>query len=215
MVDAAESVSAEDLQLAVRKQELAQVQAEIASLKKEAQDIVNDAQAQAAQIRQDAARRGYEEGFAQAQESVRGEREAERADLEASVLTLKNARDSVFEQIEGSVKDLAMYVAEHILKIEMDRDDETFLHVVRDTLSKVKYQNDTIIRVSKNEYEKLFADPRSEIVGELKNSGVEVRQDLSLKEGDCIAETAFGAINAGIKTQLKRLGYALEDSSAE
>jgi len=204
-----------DREVLEKQNELARLQSELDALKIKADTIIENAQSEAEEIKQAAMQKGYEEGFAQAAESARQEQLIEQKRVEDAIVTLQNAKDSVFEQIEDSVMDLAMFVAEHIIKTEMDRNDEVFVNIVRDTLSKVRYQNNIIIRVSKNEYEKLFADPNSEIIEELRNSGVEVRQDLSLKEGDCIAETEFGTINSGIKTQLKRLGYALEDSSTE
>ena len=67
-----------------------------------------------------------------------------------------------------------------------------------------------ILKVSKHEYEYLFAK-EEEYVTELRNSGITVKQDLSLQMGDCVIETEYGTIRSGVRTQLKRMGYALRE----
>ncbi len=131
--------------------------------------------------------------------------------MEDAVVALKNARNDIFEQVEESVKDLSLFIAEHIIKAEIDRNGELFINIVRDTLSKVQYQDNITVKVSKTEFEKLFSDPDSDIVTELRNSGVDVKQDMSLKSGECIVETEYGTINSSIQKQLSRMGFALRE----
>jgi flagellar assembly protein FliH len=131
--------------------------------------------------------------------------------VEDAVVALKNARNDIFEQVEESVKDLSLFIAEHIIKAEIDRNGELFINIVRDTLSKVQYQDNITVKVSKTEFEKLFSDPDSDIVTELRNSGVDVKQDMSLKSGECIVETEYGTINSSIQKQLSRMGFALRE----
>ncbi len=207
--------SAEGEVLVRKKYELQQLQQQIKDAQGQAQEILSHAEAQAKQIIADAQQKGYGDGFAQASASVREEQTRDSRLIEEAVVSLKNARDEVFSQIESSVLDLSLYIAEHIIKIKLNENDEAFINIVRSTLSKVKYQNNIIVNVSKEEYERLFADPSSEIVQEMANSGVIVKQDMSLKSGECMVETEFGNINSGIKTQLKRLGYALEEGASD
>ena len=195
--------------LDAKKQELEEVQRQIDDLRSQATGIVEEAQKQADSIRKEAIEKGYNEGYKEAQTAAATEAEEAQRKTEDAIMGLKSATDTVYDQVSESVLDLALFIAEQIIHIELDRNDQAFLGLVRETLTKVKNQNHIVLRVSKDEYERLFADPDSDIVTELKNSGIEIRQDLSLKSGDCIAETQFGTINAGIKTQLKRLSSVL------
>lgn len=203
----------EEEALAAKKQELAEVQRQIDELRAQAVGIVEEAQASAEQIRKEATEKGYNEGYREAHERAQVEAEEAKRQTEDAIMSLKSAADTVYEQVSDSVLDLALFIAEQVIHIELDRNDQAFLGLVRETLTKVKNQNHIVLRVCKDEYERLFADPNSDVVQELKNSGIEIRQDLSLKGGDCIAETAFGTINAGIRTQLKRLSGVLSEGS--
>lgn len=200
--------------LEAKKQELAEVQRQIDELRGQAAGIIEEAQKSADTIRKEATEKGYEEGYREAQDKAAVEAQEAQRKTEDAIMSLKSAADTVYEQVSDSVLDLALFIAEQIIHIELDRNDKAFLGLVRETLTKVKNQNHIILRVCKDEYERLFADPNSDIVQELKNSGIEIRQDLSLQSGDCIAETQFGTINAGIRTQLKRLSGVLTEGEA-
>lgn len=205
----------EQQQIELKRQQLRELEIKITQARQEAEAIIAAANGEAERLAAQASARGYEEGMARAGEEALKEKEEANNRVESVVAALKKARDNVFSQVEGSVHDLALYLAEHIMKLELNRNDEAFLNIVRDTLSKVKYQSNIIVKVSKTEYERIFENHASGITRELKNSGVEIKQDLSLKSGECIVETEYGTINSGIKTQLKRIGYALEESITE
>lgn len=205
----AAEIQKQEQALEAKKQELAEVQRQIDELRSQATGIIEDAQKSADSIKKEATEKGYEEGYKEAQTQAAAEAEEAQRKTEDAIMGLKSATDTVYDQVSDSVLDLALFIAEQIIHIELDRNDEAFLGLVRETLTKVKNQNHIVLRVSKDEYERLFADPHSDVVTELKNSGIEIRQDLSLQSGDCIAETQFGTINAGIKTQLKKLSGVL------
>lgn len=201
-------------EIAAKRQELDDVQRQIDELRAQAGGIIEEAQQSSDEIRKAATEQGYNEGYQEAQERASVEAEEAKRKTEDAIMSLKSATDTVYEQVSDSVLDLALFIAEQIIHTELDRNDKAFLGLVRETLTKVKNQNHIVLRVCKDEYERLFADPNSDIVKELKNSGVEIRQDLSLKSGDCIVETQFGTINAGIRTQLKRLSGVLTEGEA-
>ncbi len=205
----------QETEIDIKQEQLEQLNRQIAEAQARASEIIEQANAEAQRLTEDAIRKGYEEGYNQAMASARQEQENAKRQMEDAVMALKQAKEEVFSQVEESVLDLSLYVAERIIKIQLDHGDEAFLNIVRSTLSSVQNQSNLVVNVSKLEYEQIFADQSSEIATELKSSGVEIKQDLSLKRGDCVIETEYGNINAGIKTQLKRLGNALEESRTE
>ncbi len=197
------------------QQQTERLEKQIEEAREQAKHILAEANAEAARVVEEAINKGYDEGYAQAMASVRQEQELQQRQVEDVVMALRSAKDGIYSQIEDSVLDLSLFIAGHIMKMELDRTDETFINIVRDTLSKVQHQNNIVIKVSKAEYERIFADQSAEISEELKNSGVEVKQDLSLQSGDCVVETEYGNINSGVRTQLKRMGYALREEVTE
>ncbi|MGI6152228.1 MAG: FliH/SctL family protein [Christensenellaceae bacterium] len=200
----------QETELERKRRELAALQTEIDNAQKQAEQLVAQARVQAESILEDARRQGYEEGLNQAHVSAMEERRKEAQATEEAIVALRDAKNIVFGEIEDSVLDLAVFIAEYIIKVELNKNDEVFLNIVRNTVLALKNQTNITIKVSKVEYERLFSDPDSEVVKELNNSGIQIRQDMSLKSGDCIVETEYGTINAGITTQLKRLAHALE-----
>ncbi|MDY3004285.1 MAG: FliH/SctL family protein [Christensenella hongkongensis] len=193
-----------------KQSELARLEAEIQKAKKQAELIIAGAQEQAEQIRRDAQAQGYQDGLSGAAEAAATERQKEKEAAEQALMTLVRAKEQMMDGVEESVLDISLYIAEHIVKQKLDQSEEAFLNVLSDTLSRVQSDSDMILKVSKHEYEYLFAK-EEEYVTELRNSGITVKQDLSLQKGDCVIETEYGTIRSGVRTQLKRMGYALRE----
>ncbi len=197
------------------QQQTERLERQIEEARDQAKNIIAEAHKEAERIAEEALNKGYDEGYAQAMASARSEQESQQRQVEDVLMALRSAKDEIYSQMEDSVLDLSLFIAERIIKMELDRTDDAFINIVRDTLSKVQHQNNIIIKVSKAEYERIFAGGGSEISEELRNSGVEVKQDLSLKSGDCMVETEYGNICSGIRTQLGRMGYAMREELTE
>ncbi len=195
-----------------KKAELQQLQQSIEDIKKQAGLILEGANSKAAEIEQSAQDHGFEQGLARARAEIEQQRRQEQQEVREALATIGQAKEQIFDQVECSVLDLAFFIAEHILKTELDRKEEVFQNLLRDTLAGVRSQNDIVVRVSRNEYERFFAQEDSELKQSLRNSGITVKQDLSMKNGDCVVETEYGTISSGIRTQLKRMGYALREA---
>lgn len=192
------------------RRELAEIKAEIAQAKLEKERILKEAAQEAEGIAEAARQKGYKDGFDAAQASLMAQQIEEQRKIEDAVVALRDAREEIFTGIKDSVLDLSLFIAEYIIKTELDKNDEIFLNIVMNTLLTLKNQTNLTIRVSKEEYERFFSDPNSEIVRELSGSGIAVKQDIALSAGDVVVDTEYGTINAGIKTQLKRLSHALD-----
>jgi len=195
-----------------KRAELNALNQQIEAAKSQAQQIVSVAKEEADGIRETARQEGYAEGMAQAQAAVATERQNEKVAVEDALVVLGRSKDEMFAQLEESVLDLSMYIAERIIKTELEKNDEIFVNIVKSTLKRLKNQTEITIKVGKDEYEKLSSDAGREFMQELSNSGIDIKQDLSLDKGDLVVDTEYGTINAGIRTQLKRLGYALRET---
>lgn len=195
-----------------KRAELDAMTKQVDAAKKQAEQLVADARSEADGIRDAARQEGHAEGVAQAQAAVAAERQSEKMAVEDSLVTLSRAKDEIFSQLEESVLDLSMYIAERIIKTEVAKNDEIFVNIVKNTLKRLKNQTEITIKVGKEEYEKLHGEAGQEFMQELSNSGINIKQDLALDNGDLVVETEYGTINAGIRTQLKRLGYAMREA---
>ncbi len=200
-----------DAKLAEKVRELNELQQRIEQAQEQAQKITEMATEEAEKIREEARETGYEQGIRQVQEEYEQEVKQQRDQTKRLIESLKARTDEAYEQIEEGVLDFSLYLAEVIIKRELDRDDTIFLDIVRDTLDQVKNQNEIVLRLNSEDYDKFFSDGEDEFVGLLRSSGVEIRKDMAVQRGECAVETEYGTLRSGIRTQLKRMEYALRD----
>jgi len=180
----------------------------LAEAEKEATEIIEDAHLKAREILVEAREEGYKEGLNKAQK----EWENKEKELIQKFEVLQNAVNKRFEDICKSLQDealnLALIIAEKIVKTEIDRNDKAFRAVVADALSKIRKEERITIRVSTEDYGK-YSDSLSEL-GD-KDCLITVVKDDKLAPGGCIIETPSGYIDAGIDTQLKKITEELKE----
>lgn len=195
------------------EQELAAARADIEAAKKEASSIRQQAEADAESVRQQAKNEGYEEGIAESKEEYDRVLKREQSEFEKSVQSLTAAKHEMFEQMEPAVLDLACHIAEKIVKESLDRNDELFINIVKDTIKEVEDSEEMVLRLNKKDYDRFFAEGKNEYADLLRSSGVEIRQDMSVDSGECIVDTEYGTLRSGVQTQLERIRSALESSN--
>ncbi len=193
-----------------RQSELNAMEARIKQLRREAEETLRVAEKQAAELREKAEKEGYEAGAARAEQEARAQTEAAQKSLAGALERLASAEESLYAEMEEGVLDLALYIAEHIIKTEISGGKSAYKNMIREVLMGIRNQSNIVLKVGSDEYEQFFADAQDELGDVLKNSGIKVVQDISLQPGDCLVETEFGYIDAGILTQLKRLEYSMK-----
>ena len=204
-----------DAELEFKKKLLEKMQAQVEEEKQKALRFLDEAKEEAQRLYEKAVNEGFKAGYAKAQSQMAEERHSEKNQLAAALKMLSAAKDALHDEMEDGLLDLARCIAEHIIKTELAGNDEVYKNIVRGLIVTLKNQSNIILKVSKNEYEKFFANPTGDLAAEINSSGIRVMQDMSLQSGDCFVETEYGYINAGIKTQLNRLEFALKLIGAE
>lgn len=199
----------QESELAARKKELADLQKQIEETKQTIQVMLQQAEVDAGKIKDQAKNEGYQAGIADAQQEFKQVLATEQREFRRSVETLTKARDEINAQIEDSVLDLSLYIAEKILHESLREDDKRFLSVVRDTIEQVKDQEDIILRLNRKEYDRFFKEDKDEFAELLESSGVRVKQDMNVESGEFVIESEFGTLRSGIQTQLERMRQAL------
>jgi flagellar assembly protein FliH len=202
-------------ELEKKKRQLASVQKQIEQARAEAAGIIEQAKQEAQELKQQAVKEGFHSGYAKAQAEAAQARKSEKQTAAEAIEFLAAAKDSLYAEMENGVLDLAKFIAEHIIKTELRENDEAYKNIVRNLLTTLKNQSSIVLKTSKEDYERFFSKPDSDIAQELANAGIRVVQDMNLRSGDCQVETEYGCVNAGVKTQLNRLEYALKQIGAE
>ena len=199
----------------IKKRQLAALQKKIEEAKAQAACILDQAKLDAQELYNKAAREGFRAGYDKAQNAATEARNKEKQAMADAVRMLAAAKNALYDEMENGVLDLAKCVAEHIIKTELTQNDEAYKSIVRNLLTTLKNQSNITLKASKEDYERFFAKPEGDIARELASAGIRVVTDLSIKTGDCQVETEYGCVNAGVKTQLNRLEYALKQIGAE
>lgn len=166
-----------------------------------AEEIVEQARAEAAQIQAAAERRreevleqarreGYEEGLAQ---------------WNAAVLAAVKARDSHMAESEEKVLRLAVRIAEKILGDELQADPGRAAAAVAEALKSARQANNIVIRVHPDAtagVEERLDDLRA---GSSPGAVFSVKGDETVALGGCVIQTEFGTVDAKLESQLRCL----------
>ena len=210
--------------------QFANVQAEaiLAAAKAEAEQIRAAAQTEARtiseKIREDARREGYREGYAEgmtgAEQDLAERREAQAAKLEQQLQTfLENialAQDELMEDAKTDMRDLAVAVAEKVVRISLKSSSGVIAKMIQDATEKMKKREWVHIYVSGCDAKGL-AQITPRLTRALSGLSDHIRIIPVAEEegGTCIIETPDAIIDASAPTQMANIRAMLENISPD
>jgi flagellar assembly protein FliH len=147
----------------------------------------------------------------QTEERLRKEYEqklvSERASLAKLVADFGEERGDYYARVEAEVVQLALSIAAKILHREAQVDPMLVATLVRIAVEKMRDGSGVTLRVNPSR-----AESWRRYFAEYPNlSHVEVTEDASLNEQDCIVGTELGSANFGLDTQLKEVEQGFFD----
>jgi flagellar assembly protein FliH len=174
----------------------------------EAQRILKAAEEEAFErvqsIENEAMKKGFENGYEEAK------RIYEDLLQEAEGIK-KNAIKEYNEVMAGIEKDaveMVLEIARKVIGQEINLNKESILEQVKQALEKCSNREDITIKVSAQDYD-FLVDNREKLLSMIDGiENLEIKKDPALKTGDCLVETSFGSIDAGIQTKLKKVEEA-------
>jgi len=194
----------------------------IARAQREGQRILEQAQGELQrryeQAKEEGYRDGHEKGLKEGREAGRQEalaaaREEFRRESEKTLQGLNQVL-SRFEEEKGKILwlaeqhtvELALAIAEKIVKKMAGVRTEIALANVQEALKLVAGHTDVTIRVNPEDWKSL-----EQLAGEVLQGYERIRfqPDEGLARGDCVVETRGGEIDASLDTQLERIAEAL------
>ncbi len=165
----------------------------------EANRILEEARAQAEELRQRGYDEGYQEGLGQYTEATA---KALR-DIDALKLTL-----------EPEYIGLVRACVEKILGQELKLHPDAIVGMVRNALRDATQQREIVVRVNPEDAEALKKNQRRLLEVLARANAIEIREDPSVARGGCIVVTELGMIDASLDRQLLALEKVLEDELA-
>lgn len=186
----------------------------LAQAEEERKKIIDDATAEAVMIKnlakeEDARDRalameaakndGFEVGMQKANEEfekLKKGLEAQRARLE------EEYEDKMFELEPQFVRHITN-IYEKVFQIELSDQKDIVLNVLRTAMQKIEGTKNYIIHVSRDDYN--YVSEKKGVLLEAALAAdviIDVVEDMTMKRGDCMIETANGIFDCGIDTQL-------------
>lgn len=170
----------------------------------EAKEIMTKASEEILELRdktqQAAGTEGYEAGVAKAELEYEGLLREAREIKEQAGLEYKQVLDSLEADAVNTILDIARKVISRELQCK-----ENILLLVREAFEKCSKDHKAVLKLSEQDFD-YVNENKEELISLLQRSEeVELKKDLSLKEGGCIIETPFGGIDASAQTRLNKI----------
>jgi flagellar assembly protein FliH len=174
---------------------------EQASLQAEA--ILQEARQQAESIEQDAFARGFATGIQEAKADYELKAQNLQEVFQAALSDIQASTQEQLDQIEPQLVELSVSIAEKILNLELKRNDQAFVALTRQALSKLKAS----IKIDCRVHETDLAYLTAEFGYNFQNNGqvLSFKADPSLEPGSLIVASESGMIDASTSVQLDKI----------
>jgi len=161
-----------------------------------------------AAAREEGRQEGYKEGLARGrEEGLETAREPARL-LEKAMRRVSEERGTLLAKAERDVLDLAIAIATRIVRREVEIDRDLVTRVISDALRRASPLEEVVVRVNPSDYARIKAVAGLEaILGDIRH--LVLVEDRRVSTGGCLIETASGAIDARVETQLEEIERAL------
>lgn len=167
-------------------------------------NLISRAREEAQNIKEAAAKEGYQDGLSQAR--------ADLEDVKNAITAFLSAKQDVFNYIAPDIMEISVEIAQKIIKKELQQDPSIILDNITEILKGLSKEETKItLRVNPVQVSLL----KAEISDVMNNVGLEAKvlivPDETIMEGGCMVTTTNGVIDATIETQLSVISEALKE----
>ena len=155
---------------------------------------------------------GYEVGKKQALQEVEALKQEWRLKSEA----LEQEFQRKIDEIEPKFIETLTGIYEHIFQVELSQYKPVLVHAISNTIRHIEGCKDFLVHVSRMDYEQVIMQ-KKEIMSKLPSQTVtvEIIEDTTLKENECMIETSSGIYDCSLGLQLSELTKRLRLLSYE
>ena len=183
----------------LRQQRIMETESDIALMKQQAQKEIED---QHARAYEEGRAKGYEDGMRAAREESQMMREA----LDEEKRRIEKQYEAKLNELEPQFIKTLTGIYEQIFKIDLSDEKVLVLNAVRNVMQRVEGANSYIIHVSREDYD-FVSENKQQLIEANKGSdaNIELVEDITMKSGDCMVETANGIFDCSIDVQLQSI----------
>ena len=167
--------------------------------------ILQNVERQAEQIKQAAWKEGFEQGRQEAEQKSTLIIQSQVKTVLDFLNRLKVYKQNLFNEMENSVLQLSMEVAEKIINTELKKDDKVYVGIVKKAVSKLNTTEPFVLRVSNSDYDLYFKDSTQWLQNETEQRLLEVICDPHMQQGDLIIESEHAVVGAGVSLQINKV----------
>lgn len=170
-----------------------------------AADMVEKAQGQVDQIREEARGDGYQAGYEDGQRKAEEELAAANQELAGHREELEAEYRQKLLEMEGQVLEAVCDVLERVFGIQFDSFGQILLHLVGQAVQQVEGAKEFTVRVHPGQYGYL-KEHQQELAAQVGPSvGIQLEADTSLAESGCMIETDSGFFDCSLDVQFRNL----------
>lgn len=178
---------------------LAEAREEIAQMQ---QDAARQIEQQRETALAEAKREGYDAGYREGMHQV----EQIKEELAETQRQMTSDYEQKLSELEPLFIEKLTGIYEHIFKVNMMSDKQVLLYLAENVIRNVEGNREFFVHVSKEDYAAVNMQKKQlEAAAAGANTSVEVVQDTTLSEGECMIETDGGIFDCGLGTQLAEL----------
>ncbi len=177
---------------------------------REAEDIIAAARAQAEAEKRSILDQARHQGYVDGQSKAHQESEAAKAELQRQARSLEEEYQKMVDELEPKFVDVITSAYEHVFQVELSGDRKILEYLISNTMHRLEGGGSFLIHVSRMDYEEVLLHRQEILAGTASGVGtVEIVEDLTLGENECLIETDGGIFDCGLGTQLAGLKQKL------
>lgn len=188
---------------------IAQTQEEIEQLRKEAEKGISFLKKQSKED-------GYKEGYQEGKNQAMVEMVAMEQELQDRQAQLEQEYEAAFASMEVQLVETLTNIYEQVFQVELADQKQIILYLAERALHQAENAKEFLVHISKEDYP-FVAEHREELKNAASSPSavVEITEDMTLKENQCMIETENGIFDCGLGTQLEELKKKLRLLSYE
>lgn len=192
---------------------------------KQADELLEKAKEEAAHIREEALKEGYDYGYAKGEEegyqaaytkveeTVGAETEAFLQDLKRLAQELSQQKQDILYQYQNDLKDVAVAVAEKVVQVSLKSSGEIIERMIISATERLKTKEWVKIYISKSDAQ-MMLEADKDLVTSLSHLSEHIKVIVmnNEKQGTCIIECPDEIIDASVNTQMENIKEILSQS---
>lgn len=165
-------------------------------------DAMQEMKDQAAKIQEEARQQGYEEGqekgFQAGEQAVKEHFESSLEALKTLIEQLSEARGKAYPLLEREMVEMITTLARKVVRTELKGKENSIREIVHMAIESVLDRESLVIKIHPDDYKELedYGQELIQLFHEIKN--VEFQSHASVVRGNCVVESNFGTVEAGL-----------------